>query len=62
MSGTIKQQRVKVGDYPRSKNIMAEEKNIMTGGGELVTIVTSSKISSILQSVHLHLRNKELPC
>ena len=37
MSGTIKQLRVKVGNYPRSKNIMAEEKNIMTGGGELVT-------------------------
>lgn len=37
MGGTIKQQRVKVGNYPRSKNIMAEEKNIMTGGGELVT-------------------------
>ena len=37
MGGTIKQLRVKVGNYPRSKNIMAEEKNIMTGGGELVT-------------------------
>ena len=37
MGRTIKQLRVKVGNYPRSKNIMAEEKNIMTGGGELVT-------------------------
>ena len=30
MGRTIKQLRVKVGDYPQSKNIMAEEKNIMT--------------------------------
>ena len=37
MGRTIKQLRVKMGNYPRSKNIMAEEKNIMTGGGELVT-------------------------
>lgn len=41
---------------------MAEEKNIMTGGGKLVTNCDRFKISSILLSVHLHLRNKELPC
>ena len=45
MGRTIKQLRVKVGNYPRSKNIMAEEKNIMTGGGEL--IANCDQLSSV---------------